>query len=530
MRGFVLVNGRIYVSFKPTISVEAAVVVGSRVFHTGNEPMALSMARALNLDVVDLSGRTVLPGFIDAHMHLDSLGACLNSLDLRGVKSIDELKNRLEEYVAECRDPWVLGHGWDQELFEENRYPTRLDLDEAVGDRPVVLTRVCGHAAVLNTKALELTGLLHSSIPEVLKDDSGLPTGVIVEKALETVRSMVEEQTTFEERKKLLMKALRFSASQGVTTVGFVSCSSTSFKALKKLEAGLRNLPVRVRVYLGPEEARVLWNLGLKSGSGSAFLKTNGVKLFADGSLGARTAFLSEPYSDAPETSGYVSTDEDSLRAMVEEACESGMQVAVHAIGDKAVENTLKAFEAVGEDSGRLRFRVDHASVLRRDLIEKMRRLGVVAVVQPHFIVTDWWVVSRVGVERARFTYPFKTLAENVKLGFSTDAPVEPLNPWKTVYAAVTRGRREETPLYKHTMDECLMLEEALHIYTEGSAYALLEENELGALSEGKLADFIIVDEDPFNIPLEEVGRIKLLATYVDGCHVFPGGVNGADD
>ncbi|MEM2930160.1 MAG: amidohydrolase family protein, partial [Thermoproteota archaeon] len=169
----------------------------------------------------------------------------------------------------------------------------------------------------------------------------------------------------------------------------------------------------------------------------------------------------------------------------------------------------------------RLRHRVEHASVLRSDLIEMMRRLGVTVVVQPHFVVTDWWVVSRLGVERARFVYPFKTLAEKVRLGLSTDAPVEPLNPWETVYAALTRGKHDGMPLYQHTADECLTLEEALHLYTEGSAYALLEEGELGALKEGMLADLVIVDKDPFNIPLEEIEKIRVLATFVDGRCMF---------
>jgi predicted amidohydrolase YtcJ len=360
---------------------------------------------------------------------------------------------------------------------------------------------------------------VRANIHGVLKNSAGDPTGVVMGKALEIVRSRLDEQTSFEERKRLLMDALGFSASQGVTTVGFVSCGSACFRALQELEAELGLLPVRVRVYLKPEEARVMQVQGLKRGS--SYLRVNGVKLFADGSLGTRTALLSKPYSDSPDTSGYVSTDEDSLRAMIREACESGMQAAVHAIGDRAVENTLKAFKAVTEESRRLRHRVDHASVLRSDLIEEMKKLGVAAVVQPHFVVTDWWVISRVGVERAELVYPFKTLAENVKLGLSTDAPVEPLNPWETVYAAVTRGRLEEIPLYQHTADECLTLEEALYLYTEGSAYALLEERELGMLKEGRLADFIIVNEDPFETSFEELRRIKVLETYVGGCRVF---------
>ncbi len=522
MRGLALVNGNIYVSFKPTLRVEAAVIIGNRVAYAGSESGALSRVRTLSLDTIDLKGKTVLPGFIDAHMHLDFLGTALNTLNIRGVRSIGELEARLRSYAANHRENWIIGRGWDQEMLEEKRYPTRWDVDDAVSERPVVLSRVCGHVAVVNTRVLELTGLTEGRVPGVLKNEAGVPTGVVTGKALETVRSRVEEQTTFEERKKLLMDALLYSASQGVTTVGFVSCGSACFKALQELEAELGGLPVRVRAYLNPAEARETVLQALKHGS--PFLKANGVKLFADGSLGARSALLSKPYSDSPETSGCASMDEASLHAKVKEACETGMQVAVHAIGDKAVENTLKAFEAFAECSSRLRHRVEHASVLRSDLIGMVRRLGVAVVVQPHFVLTDWWVVSRVGAERAGFVYPFKTLAGNVKLGLSTDAPVEPLNPWETVYAATTRGRHDDIPLYRHTAAECLTLEEALHFYTEGSAYALLEEGELGSLNEGKLADMVIVDKDPFNVLLEDVKKIIVLATFVDGSCTFTRG------
>jgi predicted amidohydrolase YtcJ len=525
MKGFALVNGCIYVSFKPTLRVEAALILGNRVAHVGSETEVLSRSRMLGLDTLDLRGKIVLPGFIDAHMHLDSLGSFLNNLDLKGVRSIRELKTRLRNYAEKCVAHWILGRGWDQEMLEEKRYPTRWDVDEAVDDKPVVLNRICGHVAVVNSKALELTGLIGGGVTGVLKDEAGSPTGVLVGEALEIVRSMVEEQTGFEERRKRLTDALLYSASQGVTTVGFVSCSQESFNTLRELEAELGRLPVRVRVYLNPMEARGRRFQAFKHFS--PFLRINGFKLFADGSLGARSALLSKPYSDSPETSGCASMDEASLRIIVEEACETGMQIVVHAIGDKAVENTLNAFEAVAECSRRLRHRIDHASVLRSDLIERMRRTGVTVVVQPHFVMTDWWVVNRVGSERARFVYPFKTLAENVKLGLSTDSPVEPLNPWETVYAAITRGKHEEIPLYQHTVDECLTLEDALHLYTEGSAYALLEEGELGSLREGMLADLIIVDEDPFNVPPEEVKKIRVLATFVDGCCVFnAGGLN----
>jgi predicted amidohydrolase YtcJ len=527
MFGFVFVGGVVYSSFEPLVRADSLVVVNGRVAYVGSEDKALRIADTLGLNVIDLRGRVVMPGFIDSHAHLDSLGISLNSLDLRGVDSIEELKRRLREYADRVRARWVYGRGWDQELFREGRWPSRFDLDSVINDRPVALVRVCGHAAVLNTKALELSGLLNSRDPDVVRDERGEPTGVVVERTLDRVRELINESYTVSNYEDFILSAMRYAASLGVTTIGFVSVNLRSLQALVNLESKLGALPIRVRVYLNPEDHGVnvidlLRQLGVRRGFGSEYLRINGIKVIADGSLGARTAWLSRPYNDEPGNSGRLNYDKDTLLRIARESDEAGLQLAIHGIGDATIDLILGIYEGLGGTS-RLRHRIEHASVLREDLIRRIGRLGAVVAVQPHFVVSDWWVIDRVGVERARYVYPFRTLVNaGARVGFSTDAPVEPLNPFETVYAAVTRGRYENIELLRYTENETLSVREALHLYTCGSAYLLHEENHVCRLEPGYLADFIVLDKDPLGVDDRELREMKVLETYVGGVRVYP--------
>jgi len=528
------VNGKIYTRFNPKKIVNALVVVNERVVYAGENEKAKEIVKFLNGEVVDLEGKTVLPGFIDSHMHLDELGMYLNMVDLRGVRSIKELKKKIGDYAEKAQTTWVIGHGWDQELFEEKSWPTRWDLDEVVKDRPVMLSRVCLHAGVLNTKAMKLTGLLEIDSPGVIKNEDGEPTGIVTEEAFELAREKFKETLTLEDYEKFFKNAMSFAASQGVTTVGFVSCDEKSIQGLSRLKEKV-NFLIRVIVYLEPGRREVsnkgmygnkdilesLKKLGTKRGFGDEKLKINGIKILADGSLGARTAWLSKPYSDEPSTSGYPNIDKKTLKELIKEAHEAGLQLAIHGIGDKTIDMILDAYENLG-DIKNGRHRIEHASILRKDQIKRIARLGVVASVQPRFVITDWWAKSRVGDERVKWIYPFKSMLENdVSIGFGTDCPVEVLNPWETVYAAVTRGKYENVPYYEDSKEECLTLEEALYAYTFGSAYIMFEEVNLGTLEERKLADFIVVDRDPFEVEENGLKGIKILETYVGGKRVF---------
>jgi len=526
MVGFV--NGKIYVSFKPLKVREALLIFDGKVMYAGKKKIVEEVCRLMGSPIVDLEGKVVLPGFIDSHMHLDELGMYLNMIDLRGVKSIRELQEKVRRYASTSENFWILGHGWDHEIFSERRWPTRWDLDEVVKDRPVMLTRVCLHAAVLNTRAMELTGILNLNLPGVIRDENGDATGIVKEEALEIVREKFRETLTPTEYGKFLKDAMEYAASQGVTTVGFVSCDERSLKELIRLEK-----KIRIRIYLNPGRKKLgeggmystmdlleaLKKLGIRKAFGNEWLKILGIKILADGSLGARTAWLSEPYSDDPSTVGAPNIDKNLLEDIVRESHTLGLQMAVHGIGDRTIDMILDVYARL-KDAKASRHRIEHVSVIREDQIERMAELGVVASVQPHFIITDWWTEKRLGENRKRWIYPFRSMMEkSIIIGLGTDSPVEPLNPWETVYAAVTRGKYEKSNICEESQN--LTLEEALHAYTLGSAYIMFEENTLGTLEIGKLADFIIVDRDPFHVDEKDLKEIKVLATYIGGKKVY---------
>ena len=519
------VNGKVYVSFKPLRVESGLVVFNERVLYVGSTERAVEIARALGGEVVDLAGRVVVPGFVDSHLHIDSLGLSLVTLDLRGVKSISELKERLREYASRSRFRWILGHGWDHELFEEKRWPTRWDLDEVASDRPVLLTRVCLHAGVVNTRGLRESGVLEAGVSGVQRDERGEPTGVLFEEALKYVRERVKAELSVGEYAEIMRRAQERLLASGVTTVGVAGCGLKALRALISLWSR-GELKVRVRVYLYPRDGEVdvvdlLSKVGLRRGFGDEHLKIMGVKLFTDGSLGARTAWLSEPYSDDPSTSGQPLVEPEELRRMVKRVHDSGLQVAVHAIGDRALDAVIEAFESVKPE--RLRHRVEHASLVRDDQLEELKRLKPAISVQPRFVISDWWAKSRVGEKRARWLYRYKSLIEaGLIVGLSTDAPVEPVNPWETVYAAITRGRYEGVAHYVDTAHESLNILEALHAYTVGSAMLLWDEGSIGTLEPGKLADFVILDRDPLSASDQEVRSIGVLETYVGGERVYP--------
>ncbi|WP_457550518.1 amidohydrolase, partial [Archaeoglobus sp.] len=429
------------------------------------------------------------------------------------VRSIDELKRRLKEHAEKTESEWIVGYGWDQELLK--RYPTRWDLDEVVDDRPVLLSRFCLHAGVLNTKAMEICNLLDSESPCVMRNERGA-TGVVVENAYTTAVNKFRESLKPEDYEKFIESAMRYVLSHGITAVGFVSCGSKSFKALERLRAK-RKLKLRVFVYLKDSE---ITRFGISRGFGDEFLKINGVKIIADGSLGARTAWLSERYEDG-DSCGFPIISRDELEKIARRVHKANLQLAIHGIGDRTIDTILDVYQELNAKIAR--HRIEHASVLRDDQVERIAKLGIVVSAQPHFIISDWWVVRRVGQNRAKWVYRLKSLIEKgIVVGFGTDAPVESVNPWETVYSAVTRGKHEELELYELTKNENLTVEEALHCYTYGSAYLLFEEQNLGTLEVGKFADFVVVDRDPFDVDERDLRNIKVLETYIGGNRVYP--------
>lgn len=522
----VLINGKIYSMNDNDDVYEALAVKDGRIVFTGSSKDAKDFIDSETL-VVDLNGKTVLPGFIDTHIHFIGVGFSLMMLDLREVKSIEEFKDKVERVVKEFGEgKWILGRGWDQDKFIEKRYPNRWDLDEVAPKNPVFLRRVCGHIAIANSLALKLAGIDKTTPdPEggkIDRNEEGEPTGILRESAMRLVWSKIPPPS-LDDYIRAVELACNEALSHGITTVHFVSVTPEEIEALQ-IAKSLGKLKVRVCLYISAEYLDHLSKLRIRRGFGDYFLKINGIKTLVDGSLGARTAALRAPYNDDPKTKGILVLSRDKLKDIVLKANNCGLQIAVHAIGDMAVEMVLDVFKEVLSmyPTSDHRHRIEHASIISPELIELMNNLGICASVQPRFIISDFWVVDRVGVERTKWVYPFNSMIKaNLKIAGGSDCPVDPLDPLYQIYSAVTRGKYEKIELYNYTQDECLTPLEAVKLFTRNAAYIGFEEDVKGSIDVGKFADMVILSDDPLTVNESMIKDIKVLATFVDGKLVY---------
>jgi hypothetical protein len=468
--------------------------------------------------IFDANGGTVIPGFVDCHAHMTGYGLFLQSLDLRNVESIKELQQQLKDYAKRRPEKkWILGGRWDQEKFAEKRYPTCWDLDKVVADKPVFLTRVCGHVGVASSKALELANVTEQTSTKGGKIDfdevTGEPSGILRENALELIWRVIPE-ATLDELQDACFLACRKAVEAGLTGVHWIVDSADEFRVIQKLYA---NGKLPLRVYLGIPVGVLdeIIRLGLLTGFGNNMVKIGFIKILADGSLGARTAALKNHYSDKPQTKGMMLYSQKRLDKLVSKAHKAGLQLAVHAIGDRAIDSVLKALSKALKETQRQghRHRIEHCSVLSTKLIRSMKLLGLIASVQPHFIASDFWIVDRLGKARSRWVYPFKTLIrEGVIVASGSDCPVEPINPLLGIWASTAR---------KNPAQENLTLEEALRTYTVNAAYASFDENKKGTIDAGKLADVTMLSRDLFDISPDDIRNVIVKMTIVDGQVVY---------
>jgi len=465
--------------------------------------------------VVSLNGKTVVPGFIDTHVHMRGFGRYLTKIDLRNVSSIRKMQQLLQERVQKTHERyWILGRGWDQERLREKRYPTRWDLDEAASNNPVILTRVCGHICVVNSKALELANITKDTAApsggQIDRDpETGEPTGILRENALDLVLNVVPEPNE-EELTEMCALACHKAVEAGLTSVHWFVRSSAEIRVLQELRKEDK-LPIRIYLVVPVEFLERLASAGLATGFGDSMMKIGSIKILADGSLGARTAALKQPYNDEPSTRGMMLYNRRSLNTLVLKAHKARFQLAIHAIGDRAVDMALKALETAVNESPREnhRHRLEHVSVVTETFIHQMRKLGVIASVQPHFAVSDFWVEKRLGKARARWTYPFRTfIKEGLVVTGGSDCPVEPISPLLGIFAAVNR---EAFPQERITLDE------ALRIYTISAAFASFEEKVKGSIEAGKLADLVVLSDDLREIEPDRIRDVKVEMTIVGG-------------
>jgi predicted amidohydrolase YtcJ len=517
---------------------EALAVRGDRILGVGARDEVMKW-KGPETKIVDLDGHFVMPGFNDAHMHMASAGLEKMNVNLVGVKTIDELRDRLRAR-CEAAEPgeWVIGEGWDETLWPVQTLPTRWDLDEVSGKHPVYLERVDGHIGVGNTRALQLASVtVASRDPEggkIDRDDSGTPNGILRETAQEAVQAAIPKPTP-EKRRQAIELALADLASHGITSAQDNS-QWEYFQIYEELEREGK-LTARISEWLPFDDS--IEDLNRKRSAHSAsdnMLHTGMLKGFMDGSLGSKTAALLDPYSDDPKNIGLPQYDAAKLNAMTKERVLPGYQIGFHAIGDKGVQLALDAFaeaekaakeakvkavDGGNPNSNDYRLRIEHAQVTTPQQISRFKELKVIASMQPNHLLTDMnWAKSRLGAKRAEHSYAWaEFLRRGVTLAFGTDYPVEPVTPFRGIYAAVTRqsedGKRSYYPAQK------LNIEQAIAAYTTGSAFAEFAEKEKGKLEPGMLADFVVLDRDITAAPPWKILQTKVLRTVVGGKTVY---------
>ncbi|MEW6724851.1 MAG: amidohydrolase [Bacillota bacterium] len=524
----ILVNGRIHEVIGEPVRSEAVAISGGKVVATGSTEQMEIMADR-DTKRIDLEGRTVIPGLTDSHLHLLGYGLQLGRVDLAPVRSMDEFLARVAEVAGRLPvGRWVLGRGWDQDRLAEKRFPTRQDLDRVAPDHPVVLGRNCGHLYVANSLALKLAGVDRDTAAppggQIDRDEQGEPTGVLRETAQGLIHRVVPPPDRAEKLQALRL-AVQRALSFGLTSihpddVGLAGGWEEAEGLYRQLIVE-EEIPLRVHLAVSISHLDELIEMGLATGAGDDWLRVGAAKIFADGSLGGRTAALSEPYSDDPSTAGIPIHPEEELNQLVARANEHGMQVQIHAIGDRAVEMSLNAIERALEAHPRVdhRHRLVHAQILREDLIKTMVRLKVLADVQPKFISSDLhWAGQRVGRERLTWSYCFRTMLEmGVGLAGGSDAPVEPLEPFLGIFAAVNRTDLDGQPKGGWTPGERVNINQAIRLFAEGGPYAAFEEHRRGALVPGRLADLVVLDSDPWRVDPAQLKEIRPLLTMVGG-------------
>jgi predicted amidohydrolase YtcJ len=504
--------------------VAALAVAHGEVLATGDNAAILAKYAGPGTRKIDLRGAFVMPGFNDAHAHLGMGGRILLSVDLLGVHSLAEMQARIRT-AAEKAAPgqWLTGGGWDHTLWPGGQLPTRADVDAAAGGHPAIFTRVDGHIAVADSAALAAAGITRATKdPQggaLDRDAGGEPTGIV----RETAQGLIEvPPPTPEQRRRGLELALQDAVSHGVTTVQDFS-DWDDFLVFEQMEREGK-LPARIAEWipfadpLAVEEER----RGHHAKS-DRMLRTTMLKGFMDGSLGSRTAAMNAPYADDPGNAGIPRFEQDKLKAMAVERARAGFQMGFHAIGDRAVEMALNAFAAAEQAAPRpdARDRIEHSQVVSAGDFARYKQLGVIASMQPNHLLSDMaWAGARLGPEREKYAYAWKSFLDaGVPLAYGTDYPVEPITPFRGVYASVTRMNEAGTMSFHP--EQKLTMGETLYAYTQGSAYAEFAEGWKGKLAPGYAADFVVLDRDLTAVAPREILGTQVLRTVVGGKTVW---------
>lgn len=532
----VLLNGKLVTVDKSMPGASAVAVAGNRILAVGTDNEIRRHIKDGATRVIDLKGRTALPGFNDSHAHIISVGSALEKVDLSGVDSFEEFARRVKERVAVSKPgEWIEGRGWDQSLLPGLAWPTRQLIDSISPENPVVLSRTDSHSRLVNSVVLKMSGITKETPdPEggqILRDPStGEPTGVLKENAMGLMRGPDSPADGGREAgRRHLRLALEAARRFGVTSLTHFNGEDELFE--EALAAGELTCRINLGQALTADPEKLAEYRALRDKRRDNLnLRFGPLKAFIDGTLGSSTAAMLEPFSDDSASCGTVVTPVEEMERMILAADRDSFQVAIHAIGDRGSRIVLDAVEKAQAANGRrdARHRVEHASVLSPEDIPRFAALGVVASEQPSFCSSDMhFATGRLGPERCRFTYAWRSLLEaNALMSFGTDSPIESLDPLQGLFAAVTRKDRSGNPPEGWFPEQKIMLEQAVEAYTLGSARAEFMENEKGSLTAGKLADIVVLNGDLFSTPPDSIMQLKVDYTVFDGKVIYENGSN----
>lgn len=530
----ILTNGVIYTLDDNNTIANTLVIEKGRIAAVGDKSL-LSLATS-ETKVINLRGRPVYPGFGDSHMHVLCYGDALNQVNLLGAASMDELIQRGKEYIRENQIPSgkvVWGLGWNQDRMMEKRMPLRHDLDQISTKHPVVFLRVCEHIASVNSCALDTFGISRHT-PQLpggcfFLGEDGEPNGIFCETALQWLKKG-KNKVNLEYIKEIILKVLNIASSYGITSVhseDFCSIDGCDYNMVIRAYRELAlegQLPVRVNEQCridSEQQMEEFFARGYRTGYGDSFFRLGPLKMIGDGSLGARTAWLSHPYEDAPDTEGIPLMTQEEMDRRVCKARSHDMPVAIHAIGDRCLEMALNSVERAHRlmPEKNLRDGIIHCQIATPTLLNDMQRLQVQAYIQPIFLDYDLHIArQRVGEAAARTSYAWKSLLERgIPTSGGSDCPVETMNIIHNIHCAVNRTDLNGEPEGGWYEEQCLSVKEALHLFTKNVAYASGEEKDKGTLQVGKYADLVVLEEDLFHIPTKRIKDVRVEMTMMDG-------------
>ncbi|HKW18720.1 MAG TPA: amidohydrolase family protein [Terriglobales bacterium] len=522
----IITNAKVWTVDNTHPTAQAVAILGERIVGVGSKAEVEGW-RGPKTQVIDAGGKLLLPGFNDAHVHFVNGGLQLDSVQLTDATSKEEFARRIGERAKITpKGEWILEGDWDETQWDPPVLPTKELIDPLTPDTPVFVSRHDGHMVLANSVALRLAGIT-AQTPDppggvIVRDAQGNPTGALKDAAMDMAAKAIPP-LSHDQRVRAVRRAMQHALSLGLTSVQHMNPEYADIAAYNEL---LQRGELKIRIYAAPlitgvdDQAKI----GIRHAFGGPFLRIGAVKAFADGSLGSHTAYFFDPYLDETNNRGLLSDEMHPISLMRDRmmrADSAGLQICTHAIGDEAISTVLDLYSEIVQAHGEAdrRFRIEHAQHMAAKDFERFANLHVIASVQPYQAIDDGrWAEARIGHDRARRTYAFRTFLDHgVKLAFGTDWDVVPLDPIQTVYAAVTRATLDGKNPNGWFPEQKLTVAEAVEAYTMGSAYAEFQENEKGSITPGKLADMVLLSQDIFRIPPERIRDTKVLKTFVGG-------------